>query len=104
MKTQNTMNKWQKVYADTYYNGKKPRSASGKQEFELLGMIQNYVTVEFPERNGEPAHKETYKVVCDRNECNMPNGIIDACYLAGNLVLWLSRGYRVTTNTVNENE
>lgn len=93
------MNEWQKKYCDEYYNGKKPRSKVGLREFDLLGKVKNYVIVEFPEFSGVngvvPAHTETYKVTLD--DCNMPEGKISACVLAGNLSLWTSRGYSVKT-------
>ena len=93
------MNKWQKVYCDTYYNGKMPRSKSGKADVELLGKIKSKVIVDFPCHNStngfEPARTETYIVT--ENECDMPNGMISVCVLISNLNLWLSRGYKVAT-------
>lgn len=85
------MNKWQKIYCDTYYNGKKPRTKIGKQEFELLGQTLNEVTVEFS--NGK---SETFKVTEFEND--MPNGLISVCTLASNLSYWLFRGFKVTTS------
>ena len=93
------MNKWQKKYCDEYYDGKKPRTKSGKEEFELLGKVKEYVIVEFPgfnDTNGfKPAHTEEYKVTLD--DCNIPNGKISVCVLASNLSLWISRGYNIRT-------
>ena len=93
------MNRWQKVYCDTYHNGKTPRTKQGKADVELLGKIKSQVTVEFPDFNGangfKPAHTETYTVT--ENECNMPNGKISVSVLISNLNLWLSRGYKIST-------
>ena len=93
------MNKWQKKYCDEYYNGKKPRSKVGKEEYELLGQVKEKVIVEFPDFNGAngfiPAHTEIYEVTEDY--CNIPEGKISATVLAGNLSLWLSRGYNIKT-------
>ena len=85
------MNKWQKIYCDTYYNGKKPRTKRGKQKFELLGQTLNEVTVEFPD--GE---SKTYKITEFEND--MPNGLISVCTLGSNLRYWLFRGFKVTTS------
>ena len=92
------MNKWQQRYVNEYYDGKKPRDKSGKLRFDLLGQVKEKVTVHFPEvkcENGKvrPAHSETYTVTEDKND--MPNGIISACLLSGNLALWASRGYKI---------
>ena len=93
----NTLNKWQKHYIDTIYNGRAPRSKAGKRELELLGKVKETVTVHFPDFNGihglEPAHTETYRVELDK--CNMPKGIIRVDVLAGNLALWTERGYAI---------
>lgn len=93
------MNQWQQKYCDIYYSGKKPRSKVGKEEFELLGQVKNYVTIEFPDFHGangfQPAHSETYEVTLDA--CDMPNGKISVSVLASNLRLWTSRGYKITT-------
>ena len=93
------MNTWQKVYCDTYFGGKKPRSKRDKEVVELLGTVKEKITVKFPDFKGingfEPAHAETYVVT--ENECNMPEGKISVSALAGNLRLWLARGYEVTT-------
>ena len=93
------MNKWQQIYCDIYHKGKMPRGKAGKQAVDLLGKVKSQITVEFPDFNGihgfEPAHTETYIVT--ENECNMPEGKISVSALAGNLSLWLDRGYVVTT-------
>ena len=74
------MTQWQKVYCDTYYNSKMPRSQKAKEEFRMLGLIGDTVTVEFPERT------ENYTV--DEYCCNIPQGIISVPVLASNLSLW----------------
>lgn len=89
------MNKWQKKYCDEYYNGKMPRSKVDKKKFELLGLVKDVVIVEFPECNGHPAHTET--LVVTEDDCNIPEGIISVSVLASNLILWTSRGYKITT-------
>ena len=93
------MNNWQKVYCDTYYDGKLPKDKSGKEDMKLLGQIKSKVIVEFPDFNGvngfKPAHTETYVVT--ENECDMPNGKISVSMLISNLNLWISRGYKVAT-------
>ena len=83
------MNKWQTIYCNTYYNGKKPNTKVGKQEFELLAQVKSEVTVEFSDQI------ETYKVTETKDD--MPNGLISVCTLSGNLRLWLYRGLKVTT-------
>ena len=94
------MNEWQRKYVDTYYNGKKPRSKVGKEQFELLGQVKNNIIVHFPDFNGAngfiPAHTEAYEVCLE--ECNMPEGKISVEILSSNLTLWLSRGYKIETN------
>lgn len=94
------MNKWQEKYCNEYYNGKIPRSKKGKEDYEFLGKIKSKVTVEFPEFNGAngiiPAHTDTYIVT--ENDCNIPEGKISVTILIGNLKLWMSRGYKITTN------
>ena len=92
------MNKWQQRYVNEYYDGKKPRDKNGKLKFDLLGQVNEKVTVHFPEfkrENGEvrPAYTETYNVTEDTND--MPNGLISACLLAHNLLFWASRGYKI---------
>lgn len=93
------MNNWQKVYCDTYHNGKTPRSKTGKQDMELLGKIKSQVIVEFPDFTGAngfvPAHTDTYIVTED--DCDIPNGKISVSVLVSNVKLWLSRGYKVST-------
>ena len=93
------MNRWQQVYCDTYYDGKVPRTKRGKMDMALLEKVKSQVTVEIPDFEGVrgfvPAHKETYTVT--ENDCDMPNGKISVCVLVGNLDLWLSRGWKVTT-------
>lgn len=93
------MNKWQKVYCDTYHNGKLPRSKRGKADMAILGQIKAQVIVNYPDFKGmhgfEPAHTEIYTVT--ETDCDMPNGKISVCVLANNLSLWLSRGYKVST-------
>ena len=86
------MNAWQEKYIEEYG---KPRSKVAKQELELLGKIKSIVAVDFPDFNGKPAHTEEFTVTID--DCDMPHGKISVRVLASNLVLWLSRGYKVTT-------
>ena len=96
------MNKWQKIYCDTYYNGKKPRSKQGKHEFELLGKITTSITVHFPAFQSpipsqcSPARTETY--VLDETTINVPKGIVNPQFIAGNLALWESRDYQIDYN------
>ena len=93
------MNKWQKRYVESLYGGKMPRSKVGKAELELLGNVKESVTIHFPDFNSpvksqcSPAHDETYKVTLD--ECDMPKGLISVQVLAGNLLLWTERGYKI---------
>lgn len=93
------MNKWQEVYVNTYYDGKKPRTKIGKEQFELLGLMKSKVIVHFPDFNGAngfiPAHTEEYIITED--DCDMPNGKISVSVLSGNLTLWKSRGYKIET-------
>ena len=93
----NTLNKWQKHYIDTLYEGKMPRDKIGKSQLELLKNVKETVTVHFPDFNGfhgfEPAHTETFRVELD--ECNMPKGIINVEVLSGNLMFWTFRGYAI---------
>lgn len=84
------MNKWQTAYCNEYYDGKKPRTKTGKEKLELLGQVKETVTVEFPD-----GRTETYTVT--ENDCDMPNGKISVSVLASNLVLWTERGYKITT-------
>lgn len=84
------MNNWQKVYCDTYFNGKKPRTNQGKHDVELLGMVKSEVSVEFADGS-----KKIFVVTAD--DCDMPNGKISVRVLVSNLNLWLSRGYKVGT-------
>ena len=92
------MNHWQEVYLSSY-GGKMPRSKAGKTEYELLEKVKGEVVVHFPDFTGingfEPAHTEVYSVTA--NDCDMPNGRISVAALASNLILWLSRGYHVST-------
>lgn len=94
---QNTLNKWQKHYINTLYEGKMPRSKCGKRQLELLGYVNESITVHFPDFNGihglVPAHEETYRVELD--DCNMPEGVISVEALSGNLELWTDRGYAI---------
>ena len=90
------MNRWQKVYCDTYYKGKLPRSKQGKEDMRLLEQIKDTVTVEFPDFGSTTAHTETYVVTED--ECDIPNGKISVTVLISNLNLWLFRGYKVMSN------
>lgn len=87
------LNKWQQHYIEVYYDGKLPRSKSGKLELELLGMVDTGVTVHFPDFGKTPAHTESFRVSLD--ECHMPNGIISVEVLSSNLSLWTQRGYRI---------
>lgn len=83
------MNKWQTKYCEEYFNGKMPRTARGKEDVQLLGMVKSSVTVHLP--NGT----QTYVVTED--DCDMPNGKISVRVLANNLSFWLQNGYRITT-------
>ena len=60
------MNKWQKIYCDTYYNGKYPRSKEGKNAMKLLEQIKDKVLVDKPDFRGlhgfNPAHVEILTV------------------------------------------
>ena len=87
-----TMNKWQEQYVKEYG---KPHSKKSKQEFDMLGKMKTVVSVDFPEFNGKPAHKEVYTITID--ECDMPHKKISVRALASNLTLWVSRGYKVYT-------
>ena len=92
------MNKWQKIYCDTYYNGKYPRSKEGKNAMKLLKQIKDKVLVDKPDFRGlhgfNPAHVEILTVT-DKAEDNVPNGIINVSTLVANLQLWLFRGYDI---------
>ncbi len=94
------LNKWQKYYIDSMYDGKMPRSKCGKAELAALGQINNKVIVHFPEfteiRGFSPAHTEEYIVTED--DCNMLEGRISVEVLAANLTLWGSRGYEIETD------
>lgn len=84
------MNKWQQKYCDVYYNGKAPRTKVGKQEFELLGKMKDFVSVDYGNR------VEKYEITLD--DCNMPEGRIDVRVLASNLRFWLFvKGFKVST-------
>ena len=83
------MNKWQKHFIGTYYNGKKPRDVMGKLKFNLLGEVRDEVTVYYPDES------ETFVVTLEDADCDMPSGIISVNVLASNLYLWASRGYRI---------
>ena len=93
------LNQWQRVYCKTYFNGNLPNNKTGKHWFQVLGKIKSQVIVDKPDFNGingfVPAHTETYVVT--ENECDMPNGKFSVSVLAGNLDLWTSRGYKITT-------
>ena len=93
------MNKWQKVYCDTYYKGSFPQTKEGIYDMGLLSGIKNRVAVEHPDFNGihgfVPAHTEILTVT--ENECDIPNGKISVTVLVGNLRLWMSRGYKIYT-------
>lgn len=84
------MNKWQKKYVDIYYDGEIPADSEGRVAYDLLGKLRSEITVEF--QNGE---KETYRI--DLEECNIPEGVISVRILARNLVLWITRGLKITT-------
>ena len=93
------MNKWQQLYCDTYHNGKLPRSKVEKEELALLGNVKDKVVIHFPKFDSpiksqcSEAHSETYIVT--ENKGNMPEGIINALVLAGNLKLWTDRCYLI---------
>lgn len=93
------LNKWQKVYCDTYYKGKFPQTKDGIYDIGLLSGIKNRVAVEHPDFNGihglVPAHTEILTVT--ENDCDIPNGKISVAVLIGNLRLWMSRGYKIYT-------
>ena len=93
------MNKWQKIYCETYYGGKMPKTKHGKWAMNILSQIGNGITVHFPDFNGihgfKPAHVETYIVT--ENELDLPNGKISVTNLVSNLELWISRGYKIET-------
>ena len=90
------MNRWQKIYCDTYYNGKTPRSAVGRKEFELLGPIKDQITVHFPETKKEIAKTKTF--VITEIEDNIPDGMIAAKTLGPQLFSWYTKGYQVETS------
>lgn len=91
------MNKWQKIYCETYYNGKLPRTNKGKAEYEMLGLIKDAVIVHFPDG------PQTLRVTED--DCNIPEGRISVRVLASNLTLWQDRGYKIQTlNIVEERD
>ena len=85
------MNKWQKHFIGTYYDGKKPRDAVGKFKFDLLGKVKDEVTVHYPDET------ETFEITLEDADCDMPSGIISVNVLASNLYLWASRGYTIET-------
>lgn len=85
------MNKHQKIYCDTYYNGKIPRTNKGKAEYEMLGLITDAIVVYFPDG------PKTFRVTED--DCNIPEGRISVRVLASNLTLWNSRGYKIQNLT-----
>ena len=91
------MNKWQKVYCDTYYNI--PQTEDGIYDMKLLDGIKDKIAVEYPDFNGingfVPAHTEILTVT--ENECDIPNGEISVTVLVSNLKLWKSRGYKIYT-------
>lgn len=93
------LNKWQKVYCDTYYKGNFPQTKEGIYDMELLSGIKNKVAVEYPDFDGingfVPAHTEILAVT--ENECDIPNGKISVAVLVSNLKLWMSRGYKIYT-------
>lgn len=84
------MNKYQKIYCDIYYNGKMPKTKIGKEEFNLLGKCENFVTVNYGEKFGNKV--ETYWI---SDECNMPEGKIDVHTLASNLRFWTFKGFEI---------
>lgn len=92
------MNKWQQMYVDKLYNGKKPRDKHGKQAFELLSKINESFTVHFPDFNGangfEAAHTNTFTIVDDK-DANFTSGKINVEGAGGNLVLWTNRNYQI---------
>ena len=42
------MNKWQKIYCETYYEGKMPRTKHGKWAMDILSQMGNKVIVHLP--------------------------------------------------------
>lgn len=86
------MNKWQKHFINTYYSGRQPKDAQGKLQFALLGDIKDSVTVHYRDET------ETFRIVLEDRDCDMPHGIISVNVLASNLYLWASRGYRIENN------
>ena len=93
------MNRWQKCFIERFYNGELPRDQMGRIQFELLGEVKDRVLVHMPAfdsvRGHIPARVVEYEVYEDR--CDMPNGIISASVLAGNLYRWSKRGYKIET-------
>lgn len=83
------MNKWQKIYCETYYEGKMPRTKYGKWAMDILSQMGDKVIIHFPNRT------ETYTIT--EYECDMPNGKISVRVLVANLELWISRGYKIET-------
>lgn len=88
------MNEYQKIYCELYFDNKKPKTKSGKIIFNVLGQLENYITVYLP------SGPKDFKITTNDIENNMPNGIISVRILSSNLELWLSRGYKMTTKGI----
>lgn len=84
------MNRWQQTYCDEYFNGKIPKTKQSKFNVELLGKVKSTITVELPSK--------TQTFIVTENDCDIPNNKISVRVLVSNLNLWLSRGYKITTN------
>ena len=83
------MNNWQKIYCETYYDGKLPRTKYGKWAMDILSQMGEKVIVHFP------SGTKTY--IITENELDLPNGKISVANLVSNLELWISRGYKIET-------
>ena len=96
------MNIWQKSFIDRFYNSKLPKDQIGILQFDLLGQIKDNVIVHMPAYEGVNGHVDArdviYEVYVDK--CDMPNGIISATVLAGNLYRWNKLGYKIETESV----
>ena len=93
MPKKSELTKYQMEYIDKVYDGKMPRDKAGKEELILLGnLVGDKICVHFPDFNGTPAHEKTFEIA---DEGDMPNGKISIDVLAGNLSLWVLRGYKI---------
>ncbi len=80
-----------------------PGDKRGKKQFELLGAVEDTVTVYFPEMKGvngiKPAHSQTYLVT--ENRCDMPNGVISAVVLSWQMLGWSNKGYKIDSRSID---